>query len=226
MQAKTPVNADPNQVVVVNTNEMPWASTGQPGVFQKVMERVIDPRKGRETSLLKLDPGAQLPAEVLTERVDIFVLEGSFKDEQGTYGTHSFVRNQPGYRLNVESVDGCVMYMKRRVPIHREEERKVIDGKTAQWIPFPHRGADVLHLYRDLHGIETSRFGNVHPQKKIPSHDHAMGEETFIVKGVLKDEYTAYTPGVWFRIPIGIPHAPYTEDQNCMMLIREGDLVW
>jgi anti-sigma factor ChrR (cupin superfamily) len=226
MQAKTPVNADPNQVVVVNTNEMPWASTGQPGVFQKVMERVIDARKGRETSLVRLDPGAKLPAEVLTERVDIFVLEGSFKDDQGTYGTHSFVRNQPGYHFSAASVDGCVMYMKRRVPIHRQEERKVIDGKTAQWTPFPHRGADVLHLYRDLHGIETSRFGNVHPQKKIPSHDHAMGEETFIVKGVLKDEYTAYTPGVWFRMPIGIPHAPYTEDQNCMMLIREGDLVW
>ena len=226
MQAKESVNADPNKVVVVNTNEMPWASTGQPGVFQKVMERVIDARKGRETSLVKLDPGAKLPAEVLTERVDIFVLEGSFKDEQGTYGTHSFVRNQPGYRFNAASEDGCVMYMKRRVPIHQQEERKVIDGKTAQWTPFPHRGADVLHLYRDMHGIETSRFGNVHPQKKIPSHDHAMGEETFIVKGVLKDEYTAYTPGVWFRMPIGIPHAPYTEDQNCMMLIREGDLVW
>jgi anti-sigma factor ChrR (cupin superfamily) len=227
MQAKAPVNADPNKVVVVNTNDMPWSSTGQPGVSQKVMERVIDPRKGRETSLIKLDPGARLPEEVLDERIDIFVLEGSFKDEQGTYGTHTFVRNQPGYRFAASSADGCVMYMKRRVPIQdKDRERMVIDGKTAQWTPFPHRGADVLHLYRDMHGIETSRFGNVHPQKKIPSHDHAMGEETFIVKGVLKDEYTAYTPGVWFRMPIGIPHAPYTEDQNCLMLIREGDLVW
>ncbi len=227
MQAKTPVNADPNKVVVINTNEMPWASTGQPGVAQKVMERVIDPRKGRETSLVKLDAGAHLPAEVLDERMDIFVLEGSFQDEQGRYGAHTFVRNQPGYRFTASSTDGCVMYMKRRVPIQEHDtERMVIDGKTAQWTPFPHRGADVLHLYRDMHGIETSRFGSVHPQKKIPSHDHAMGEETFIVKGVLKDEYTAYTPGVWFRMPIGIPHAPYTEDESCMMLIREGDLVW
>ena len=43
----------------------------------------------------------------------------------------------------------------------------VIDAKTTPWTPFPHRGADVLHLYRDMHGIETSRFGFVHPQKKI-----------------------------------------------------------
>ncbi len=27
------------------------------------------------------------------------------------------------------------------------------------------------------------------PDKKIPSHDHAMGEETFVVGGCLKDEY-------------------------------------
>ena len=125
MQAKTPVNADPNKVVVVNTNEMPWASTGQPGVSQKVMERVIDARKGRETSLMKLDPGAKLPVEVLDERMDIFVLEGSFKDEQGTYGTHTFVRNQPGYRFAASSADGCVMYMKRRVPIQEKDRERM-----------------------------------------------------------------------------------------------------
>jgi hypothetical protein len=27
-------------------------------------------------------------------------------------------------------------------------------------------------------------------------------------------------------MPCGMPHAPFTEDQNCKMLIREGDLVW
>jgi hypothetical protein len=27
-------------------------------------------------------------------------------------------------------------------------------------------------------------------------------------------------------MPIGVPHAPYTESAGCSMLIREGDLVW
>jgi len=27
-------------------------------------------------------------------------------------------------------------------------------------------------------------------------------------------------------MPCGKPHAPFTEADGCMMLIREGDLVW
>lgn len=227
MQARAQVNADPNQVVVVNTHDMPWEKTEHPGVWRKVLELVTDPRKGRETSLLKLDPNAQLPTEVLSERMEIFVIEGTYSDEHGDYGPRTFIRNQPGFRHTPSSKDGCILYVKWRVPIRRDEtERLVIDSKTTPWTPFPHRGADVLHLYRDQHGIETARVGFVHPQKKIPSHNHAIGEETLVLEGCLKDEYTAYTAGIWFRMPIGVPHAPYTESEGCMMLIREGDLVW
>jgi hypothetical protein len=31
-----------------------------------------------------------------------------------------------------------------------------------EWTSFPHRGADVVHFYRDPHGIETSRYGRFH----------------------------------------------------------------
>ena len=228
MQTRAQVNADPEQVVVLNTNEMQWEDTEHPGLQRKVLERVEDPRKGRETSLLKLAPGATLPAEVLKERLDLFVLEGGFSDGLGEYGRHTFVRNPAGTKQTLSSAEGCVLYAKWRVPIrpNKPDERMVIDAKTTPWTPFPHRGADVLHLYRDMHGIETSRFGFVHPDKKIPTHNHAIGEETLIVEGCLKDEYTAYTAGIWFRMPIGVPHAPYTETDGCLMLIREGDLVW
>jgi anti-sigma factor ChrR (cupin superfamily) len=228
MQARAQVNADPEQVVMLHTNEMPWEPTEHAGISRKVLELVNDPKKGRETSLLKFAPGARMPTEVLAMRLDVFVLDGTYSDGHGEYGQHTFVRNPAGAQHTPSSPTGCVIYAKWRVPIRpkQPDERMVIDAKTTPWTPFPHRGADVLHLYRDMHGIETSRFGFVHPQKKIPTHNHAIGEETLIVKGCLKDEYTAYTPGVWFRMPIGIPHAPYTEAEGCMMLIREGDLVW
>jgi anti-sigma factor ChrR (cupin superfamily) len=227
MTAALEVNADPNKVVVMNTNEMNWEPTADKGVSRKTLERVKDARKGRETSLLRLESGASLPAEELTERVEMFVLEGSCSDGTGTYGLHTFVRNQPGFRQTLSSKDGCVLYVKRRVPIRKtDNERMVVDGKNAQWTPFPARGARVLHLYRDVHGVETARIGDVYPERKIPSHDHAMGEETFVIEGCLKDEYGSYGPGTWFRFPIGVPHAPYTEQQNALMLIREGDLVW
>ncbi|HEX2545980.1 MAG TPA: cupin domain-containing protein [Ramlibacter sp.] len=223
----TNVNADANAVVNIQTRDMPWEPTAHPGVSRKVMERVHDPRKGRETALLRLDAGASLPQERLEERLEFFVIEGSCSDGLGEYGRHTFVRNVPGTTITLSSKEGCTLYVKRRVPIRPTgDQRMVIDSQTAQWTPFPHRGATVLHLYRDQHGIETARLGQVHPDKKIPSHDHAMGEETLVLDGYLGDEYTKYEPGAWFRMPIGVPHAPYTGAPGCLMLIREGDLVW
>ena len=220
------VNADPKQVAAMDTNGMQWEPAGQPGAWKKVLERVVDAKKGRETALVRLDAGVRLPDELLSERVETFVIEGDYSDGHGEYGAHTFIRNPEGTSQAPSTRNGCVLYVKRRVPIRSGAARFVIDAKTAQWMAFPHRGADVLHLYPNADGIETGRIGNVHPHRKIPSHDHSIGEETFVLRGCLADEYTAYTPGMWFRMPCGVPHAPFTEAAGCMMLIREGDLVW
>ncbi|MGE0798681.1 MAG: cupin domain-containing protein [Lautropia sp.] len=223
------INDDPGKVAVVDTNAMPWEATGHAGVSMRTLERFDDPRKGRETALVKFDPGASLPEELLDHRQEIFVVSGTYSDGIGDYSERTFIRNLPGFRHRPSSKEGCVIYRKRRVPIYRGEEawpRIVIDARTAQWLEFPHRGADVLHLYRDLNGLETARIGHVHTERKLPSHDHSIGEETLVLEGCLSDEYQAYEAGVWFRMPCGVPHAPFTGDRRCMMLIREGDMVW
>lgn len=226
MPDMTEVNADANAVICIHTHDMAWESSAHDGVSQKILERVIDPEKGRETALLKLAPGASLPPETLTGRTEIFVIDGTCSDGHDTYGRRTFVRNPAGTAFTLSSADGCELYIKRRNSFRDNDERFVIDTETVDWMSFPHRGADVVHLYRDQHGIDTSRFGEVHPKVNIPSHDHAMGEETLIIEGELKDERDTYGPGCWFRFPVGVPHAPYTEDKSCFMLIREGDLVW
>ena len=228
MRVATPFNADPLKVAMVNTNTAPWEPTEWPGIERMVLEFVSDPKKGRETSLLRFAPGASLPTETLVDRLEFFTVNGSCEDEHGTYGEHTFVRNPPGLTHTLRSPGGCTLYMKWRVPFGKKPvERMVIDSKTATWLDFPHRGANVLHLYPNKDGIETGRIGNVHPGRKLPSHDHSIGEETFVLKGCLKDEYAAYGQGIWFRMPCGVPHAPYTEEkEGALMLIREGDMVW
>ena len=62
MLAAAQVNADPTQCAVVDTNKLPWEPTAHRGVSIKVLERVNDPVKGRETALFKLEPGTALPA--------------------------------------------------------------------------------------------------------------------------------------------------------------------
>ncbi len=220
------INADPNAVIVIQTNNLPWEATEHPGVWQKVLERVNDPKKGRETSIVKFDANTKLPTEVLAQRQDILVVAGTYSDEHGDYGVHTFIRNQAGFRHTPSSRSGCVLFVKRRVHFRDETERIVIDPKNAKWVDFPHRSASVLHLYRDAHGIETARIGVMGPNGNIPTHDHAMGEESFTLEGCLKDEKYSFDAGTWFRFPIGVPHTPFTKDAGCKMLIREGDLVW
>ena len=225
-----PINADAKAPVVLDTNTMPWEPTGVPGISQKVLERIIDPRKGRETALVKFEPGARMPTEDLRTRMDIVVLEGAYEDELGTYTKHTFVREMPGSRRTLSSKDGCTLYVKRRVPIRANEHgsaRSVVVVDRTKWVAVGHRFGMATHLYRDVHGLETSRLGEMTPDKHIPSHDHSIGEETFILYGVLKDEHRTYTEGCWFRFPNGYEHAPYTlPDSPCGMLIREGDLIW
>jgi anti-sigma factor ChrR (cupin superfamily) len=226
LDLKPEINADCEQLVVMDTTKMPWEPTEHPGVWRKLLERVNDPKKGRETMLMRFDPGTTLPTWVETTRTDMFILEGSYTDEHGTYGKQTFVRNPAGFKSTPGSKDGCVFYVKRRIPFRENEVRIVTDTTKNQFTPFGHRAGQVQHLYRDAHGIDTSRFGEVFPNSQIAEHDHAMGEETFVVDGCLRDDRGAYTPGMWFRFPSGLPHAPFTKDEHCMMFIREGDLYW
>lgn len=226
MRTAEEVNAEASKVAYMDTRTMSWEKTDWPGIERKVLEFVNHPKMGRETSLLKFEPGTAWPSKKWDERVEIFVVEGTCFDESGEYTEHTFIRNPPGTTITLQSKTGCVVYVKWRVAIPTETHRIVIDAKNSQWLEFPHRGADVLHLYPNKNGIETGRIGHVHTNRKLPSHDHSIGEETFVLKGVLKDEFASYEAGTWFRMPCGLAHAPYTEDQRCMMLIREGDLVW
>jgi anti-sigma factor ChrR (cupin superfamily) len=219
-------NADPNKLVVMNTAEMPWQETDPPGVRQKLLERVIDSAKGRETALIKLDPGVELPAETLADRWDVFTLEGRYSDGHGMHEPRTFIMSPPGEVVTLSSDIGCVFYRKMRRPFRDDTAKLLIDTNAVEWTPFPQRGARVVHFYRDPHGIEFCRFGEVFAEQHIPKHDHAIGEETLIVEGALKDEYDVYPAGTWLRFPILLPHEPCTESESCYMFIRDGDLVW
>ena len=79
------VNADLSAHVIMHGNDMAWEETGVPGLTCKRFELVLDPRKGRETSLYKFDAGVGLPEFPLDERTEIMVLDGTVSDGQGSY---------------------------------------------------------------------------------------------------------------------------------------------
>ncbi len=62
------------------------------------------------------------------------------------------------------------------------------------------------------------------PDLHIPNHGHDGGEEIFILEGVIEDEYCAAGPRTWMRFPLGFRHSPFSQHNDVLMLVREGDV--
>ena len=69
MPAEPEVNADPKEVVIIETGKMSCEPAGYPGVFRKVLERIADARKGRETLLLNLERNRRTNPAAKSERL-------------------------------------------------------------------------------------------------------------------------------------------------------------
>lgn len=219
-------NADLARHVICRSNDMAWEPTGTPGVLQKNFERVIHPASGRETGLLKLSPGASLGETVLEERTEMFVLEGEISDGHGTYAAGVYVRNPPGTRVTLSSGPGAVVLVKKRVGVGRNSPRIVRDStKRENWQAWGERGSEKVQLYEASEIKEGSWIGYMLPNLHIPEHDHAGGEEIFVLEGDIEDETCVAGPGTWIRFPIGFRHSPFSHAQGCKMIVREGDVL-
>jgi anti-sigma factor ChrR (cupin superfamily) len=226
MATEPEINAQCDKLVIISANEMVWEPAGQRGVSRTLLERVNNEEFGRETSLVRLEPGTELEPEVLSTRLEIFVVEGSFSDGHGEYGARTFIMNPPGTTYTASSRDGCTLYAKRLNGFKTDDERVVTVLSAADWTPFGHRVAEVVHFYKNDQRDVTARVGNVFPNAQVMEHDHPGGEEVLILDGVFKDQFGDGIPGTWLRYPIGLAHAPYTENEGALIYIRDGDVRW
>lgn len=71
-----------------------WRPSGTPGFWVKPL--VEDDAAGVRTWLMKSDPGASSALHSHEEIEQIYVLEGSFSDAEGTYGPGDFVIRAAG----------------------------------------------------------------------------------------------------------------------------------
>lgn len=226
MTIEPEINSDCTELVILRPDEMVWENTGQTGVSRTVLERLNSDKLGRETSLVRLAPNTRLPPEVLSTRIEIFIVDGTFSDGHGDYGPQTFIMNPPGSTYSASTRDGCLLYVKRLNGFSGDEERVTIDVRSAERTPFGHRVAEVVHFYKNDERDVTARVGKVFPNAQVMEHDHPGGEEVLILEGMFKDQFGDGTPGTWLRYPIGLAHAPYTEDEGALIYIRDGDVRW
>ena len=222
----TELNADLTAHVFVRADELEWRETEHRGVYLKLLERIIDPDRARETCLMRLDPGAALPEAALDERTEMMVLDGEISDGSGTYGAGVYVMNPPGARVRFASETGGTAFMKRRARAGTGAARVVRDTNLEDvWETWGKRGAHKVTLYGAGEIREASWVGRMLPDVHIPEHDHAGGEEIFVLHGTIEDADARADRGTWIRIPIGFRHAPFSHGEGCIMIVREGDVV-
>lgn len=217
------VNADLLALVTIDSAHAPWNPAGSPGVSEKLFERIGAGPNARETALLRVDPQATVPGGVAECRIDMLVLDGGVELGKGRYEAGMFVRAPAGTEIDLRSAEGATLLVKKRGG-DAEGEPIALDTKDrANWAAWGGRGSEKAQLYDPGVLPEASWVGFMLPDLTIPEHDHAGGEEIFILEGELRDERGHYSPGVWIRFPVGLRHTPVSLAEGCRMLVREGD---
>ncbi|HEX3498656.1 MAG TPA: cupin domain-containing protein [Stellaceae bacterium] len=214
------INADLTQRAVVETEGLPWTPSPMQGVARKMLER-DGGEVARATSLVRYAAGSRFGRHEHGGGEEIFVLDGTFSDEQGDYPAGTYIRNPPGSSHAPFSKDGCTLFVKLRQFAADDGTRVVIDTNTAAWQKGKTDAYSEMPLHQ--HGAERIYLVKWHAGKSFPLHIHRGGEEIFIVAGVYADEHGTYRQGTWVRAPVGSSHAPRPTD-GALLYAKLGHL--
>ena len=98
--------------------------------------------------------------------------------------------------------------------------RVVIRTDEQEWIASPSGGVDRKPLARKEaecgHATSIVRYK---PGASFSRHEHPLGEEILVLKGVFSDETGDYPAGTYLRNPPGTGHTPFSEP-GCTLLVK------
>ena len=95
--------------LMLKSREIPWQSSDAPGFWIKPL--IEDDHQGIRTWLMKVDAGAFSDMHGHSEYEQIFVLEGTFFDQDHVYGPGDFIVRAPGALHTAGSEEGAVVLL-------------------------------------------------------------------------------------------------------------------
>jgi anti-sigma factor ChrR (cupin superfamily) len=101
--------------VVIDTTTAPWDRGDAPG-HARIELYAANPDAAHDAervTMERLDTGSVLPAMNCAAGEEIFVLSGELRDEQGSYGPGTWIRNPAGYRRSLGAGPGVIYWAKR-----------------------------------------------------------------------------------------------------------------
>ena len=213
------LNMDFSKRVVINTKSVAWQPSPRKGILRIPLERE-DAEQGHTTSLVRYEPGTSFSQHNHPGGEEIFVLEGTFSDENGHYGPGTYLRNPPGYIHTPFSSEGCLIYVKLNQFSESDKKQIRINTNKTEWIS-GHGNLQVMPLHQA--GSESIALVKWPKKERFIPHSHYGGEEILVLSGTFFDEHGVYPSGTWIRNPHLSMHHPWV-DEETVILVRTGHL--
>lgn len=116
-------HTDPGCTILVKLHQFAPDDTAQvaidtgtaafsPGSAPGLSEAVLHETPGELVRLVRFAPGSVAPGHVHAGGEEVFVLEGTYSDENGHYPQGSWVRSPHGSRHTPRSDEGCLLWIK------------------------------------------------------------------------------------------------------------------
>ncbi|WP_394146820.1 cupin domain-containing protein [Shewanella atlantica] len=214
-----PLNMDFSKRVVVDSNTLDWLSSPQKGVSRKPLARE-NQESGHATSIVRYQVGAHFSAHNHPMGEEIFVLEGTFSDDDGDYPQGTYIRNPPGSSHRPFSTDGCTLFVKLNQFDPKDMKRVRVDTNIQPWQPGV-GGLKVMELH-DFEGQHTALV-KWSADEAFQSHRHFGGEEILVLCGQINDEHGSYPANTWMRSPHLSVHQPFVSRET-IILVKVGHL--
>ncbi len=217
---KFPYNLDYSKRLVVNTSIKAMEPSNLPGVERIPLERER-PESGITTSVVRYEAGAAFSEHAHPRGEEIFVLEGEFSDEFGSYSAGTYIRNPPGSRHSPFSRVGCKLFVKLNQFQPGDFKRVVVNTTETEWLS-GHGNLKVMPLSE--FGTESTALIKWPERAAFGPHTHFGREEIFVLEGTFIDEKGEYPTGTWIRSPHLSDHDPFVRE-GCTILVKVGHML-
>ena len=212
-------NMDFSQRVVMTPKDYGWIASPSATVTRMPLERAAA-ESGHTTSLVTYAAGASFARHSHPGGEEIFVLDGIFEDESGSYPAGTYLRNPIGTSHRPSSTNGCTLFVKLAQHALEDQQHLVIDTRSAAFVP-GYGGLRVLPLH--THGCVSTALVWWPAAERFVPHTHVGGEEIFVLSGTFQDEYGTYPAGTWIRSPHLSTHHPWV-DEDTLIFVKTGHL--
>lgn len=216
------LNCDFSTRVVIERKHWEWVPSPAPGVERVMLDRIGD-EVARATSVVRYAPHTTFPTHTHDGGEEIFVIDGTFSDEFGSYPKGSYLRNPIGTSHAPKvGEEGATIFVKLHQFDTADPESKVIQTTDATFRPGLVPGLSVL----PLHQFENESCALVRwaPNTLFSKHKHWGGEEIFVLEGTFYDEHGIYPMGTWIRSPHLSAHTPFTKEDGALIYVKTGHL--